>query len=47
MAKTKLILLVPTVGKKAGDEIEVDDTDTAERLIESRSARRPGKSDKG
>lgn len=46
MAKVKLILRVPTVGKKRGDEIEVDDAATAERLVANGTARRPTKSSK-
>lgn len=37
MSKTKLRLRFPTVGKKAGDEIEVDAA-TAEALVANGSA---------
>lgn len=36
----KLILNVPTVGAKAGDEIEVADKDTADALVANGTARR-------
>jgi hypothetical protein len=35
---TKLILLVPTVGKRAGDEIDVKDDEDVQRLVDSGSA---------
>jgi hypothetical protein len=37
---TRLILLVPTVGAKPGDEIEVVDKATADALVANGSARR-------
>ena len=47
MAKVKLVLRVPTLGKKRGDEIEVDDAATADRLVADGTARRaPKKSEK-
>lgn len=39
MAKTKLVLRFPTVGKKRGDEIEVD-ADQVDALVENGTARR-------
>ena len=38
---TKLILRVPTLGSKAGDEIQVADADTAEELVRNGTARKP------
>lgn len=37
----KLILRYPTVGAKAGDEIEVSDKDAADALVANGSAFRP------
>ena len=36
----KLILRVPTVGAKPGDEIEVSDKETADALVANGTARR-------
>jgi hypothetical protein len=47
---SKLILRVPTMGKKAGEEIDVKDVETADALVANGTARRkaavPKKSDK-
>lgn len=40
MAKTKLVLRVPTVGKRVGDEIEVDTAAEADALVANGTARR-------
>jgi len=37
----KLILRFPTMGAKAGDEIEIADKDTADALVANGSAVRP------
>ena len=48
MAKIKMTLRVPTLGKQVGDTIEVDDAETADRLERNGSAlRASNKSDKG
>ena len=39
MSKTKVVLRFPTVGKKAGEEIEVD-AETAQALVDNGSAKR-------
>lgn len=33
MAKPKVVLRVPTVGKRAGDTIEVADAETADQMV--------------
>ena len=40
MAKIKMTLRVPTLGKQVGDTIEVEDAETAERLERNGSALR-------
>ena len=37
---TKLVLRVPTVGKAAGEEIDVKDAETADALVRNGTARR-------
>lgn len=46
MAKTKLILRVPSAGLQRGDEIEVEDAATADELVANGTARRAPKAAK-
>lgn len=50
MSKPKVTLLVPTVGHKVGDTIEVDSVEIADELVRNRLAVRktsaPSKSEK-
>ena len=40
MSKVKVVLRYPTVGAKAGDEIEVDSAEVADALVANGTARR-------